>query len=87
MRPVYSEEALVAEDGEPQTKPTNESNRIYGKRVMRYHNGKMVAYAEVLFKTNGNSASYCDKKGNPIQVESLDKYPSWQLVGGGEILN
>ena len=87
LRPVNSEEALVAEDGEPQTKPTNESNRIYGKRVMRYHNGKMVAYAEVLFKTNGNSASYCDKKGNPIQVESLDKYPSWQLVGGGEILN
>ena len=87
LRPVYSEEALVAEDGEPQTKPTNESNRIYGKRVMRYHNGKMVAYAEVLFKINGNSASYCDKKGNPIQVESLDKYPSWQLVGGGEILN
>ena len=83
LRPVNSEEALVAEDGEPQTKPTNESNRIYGKRVMRYHNGKMVAYAEVLFKTNGNSASYCDKKGNPIQVESLDKYPSWQLVGGG----
>ena len=87
LRPVYSEEALVAEDGEPQTKPTNESNRIYGKRVMRYHNGKMVAYAEVLFKVNGNSASYCDKKGNPIQVESLDKYPYWQLVGGGEILN
>ena len=87
LRPVYSEEALVAEDGEPQTKPTNESNRIYGKRVMRYHNGKMVAYAEVLFKINGNSASYCDKKGNSIQVESLDKYPSWQLVGGGEILN
>lgn len=87
LRPVYSEEALVAEDGEPQTKPTNESNRIYGKRVMRYHNGKMVAYAEVLFKINGNSASYCDKKGNPIQVESLDKYPFWQLVGGGEILN
>lgn len=87
LRPVNSEEALVAEDGEPQTKPTNESNRIYGKRVMRYHNGKMVAYAEVLFKINGNSASYCDKKGNPIQVESLDKYPSWQLVGGGEILN
>lgn len=86
LRPVYSEEALVAEDGEPQTKPTNESNRIYGKRVMRYHNGKMVAYAEVLFKINGDSASYCDKKGNPIQVESLDKYPSWQLVGGGEIL-
>lgn len=86
LRPVYSEEALVAEDGEPQTKPTNESNRIYGKRVMRYHNGKMVAYAEVLFKTNGNSASYCDKKGNPIQVENLDKYPFWQLVGG-EILN
>ena len=85
LRPVYSEEALVAEDGEPQTKPTNESNRIYGKRVMRYHNGKMVAYAEVLFKINGNSASYCDKKGNPIQVESLDKYPSWQLVGGGDI--
>lgn len=83
LRPVYSEEALVAEDGEPQTKPTNESNRIYGKRVMRYHNGKMVAYAEVLFKINGNSASYCDKKGNSIQVESLDKYPSWQLVGGG----
>ena len=83
LRPVYSEEALVAEDGEPQTKPTNESNRIYGKRVMRYHNGKMVAYAEVLFKVNGNSASYCDKKGNPIQVESLDKYPYWQLVGGG----
>lgn len=83
LRPVYSEEALVAEDGEPQTKPTNESNRIYGKRVMRYHNGKMVAYAEVLFKINGNSASYCDKKGNPIQVESLDKYPFWQLVGGG----
>ena len=83
LRPVYSEEALVAEDGEPQTKPTNESNRVYGKRVMRYHNGKMVAYAEVLFKTNGNSASYCDKKGNPIQVESLDKYPYWQLVGGG----
>lgn len=81
--PVNSEEALVAEDGEPQTKPINESNRIYGKRVMRYHNGKMVAYAEVLFKINGNSASYCDKKGNPIQVESLDKYPSWQLVGGG----
>ena len=87
LRPVNSEEALVAEDGEPQTKPTNEANRIYGKRVMRYHNGKMVAYAEVLFKINGNSASYCDKKGNPIQVESLDKYPSWQLVGGGEILN
>ena len=87
LRPVYSEEALVAEDGEPQTKPTNESNRIYGKRVMRYHNGKMVAYAEVLFKVNGNSATYCDKKGNPIQVESLDKYPYWQLVGGGEILN
>ena len=87
LRPVYSEEALVAEDGEPQTKPTNESNRIYGKRVMRYHNGKMVAYAEVLFKVNGNSASYCDKKGNPIQVESLDKHPYWQLVGGGEILN
>ena len=87
LRPVNSEEALVAEDGEPQTKPTNESNRIYGKRVMRYHNGKMVAYAEVLFKINGNSASYCDKKGNSIQVESLDKYPSWQLVGGGEILN
>ena len=87
LRPVYSEEALVAEDGEPQTKPTNESNRIYGKRVMRYHNGKMVAYAEVLFKINGNSASYCDKKGNPIQVESLDKHPYWQLVGGGEILN
>lgn len=85
LRPVYSEEALVAEDGEPQTKPTNESNRIYGKRVMRYHNGKMVAYAEVLFKINGNSASYCDKKGNSIQVESLDKYPSWQLVGGGDI--
>ena len=85
LRPVYSEEALVAEDGEPQTKPTNESNRIYGKRVMRYHNGKMVAYAEVLFKTNGNSATYCDKKGNPIQVESLDKYPYWQLVGGGDI--
>ena len=83
LRPVYSEEALVAEDGEPQTKPTNESNRIYGKRVMRYHNGKMVAYAEVLFKVNGNSASYCDKKGNPIQVESLDKHPYWQLVGGG----
>ena len=83
LRPVYSEEALVAEDGEPQTKPTNESNRIYGKRVMRYHNGKMVAYAEVLFKINGNSASYCDKKGNPIQVESLDKHPYWQLVGGG----
>lgn len=83
LRPVYSEEALVAEDGEPQTKPTNESNRIYGKRVMRYHNGKMVAYAEVLFKVNGNSATYCDKKGNPIQVESLDKYPYWQLVGGG----
>lgn len=83
LRPVNSEEALVAEDGEPQTKPINESNRIYGKRVMRYHNGKMVAYAEVLFKINGNSASYCDKKGNPIQVESLDKYPSWQLVGGG----
>ena len=85
LRPVYSEEALVAEDGEPQTKPTNESNRIYGKRVMRYHNGKMVAYAEVLFKVNGNSASYCDKKGNPIQVESLDKHPYWQLVGGGDI--
>ena len=83
LRPVYSEEALVAEDGEPQTKPTNEANRIYGKRVMRYHNGKMVAYAEVLFKINGDSASYCDKKGNPIQVESLDKYPYWQLVGGG----
>ena len=83
LRPVYSEEALVAEDGEPQTKPTNESNRVYGKRVMRYHNGKMVAYAEVLFKVNGNSASYCDKKGNSIQVESLDKYPYWQLVGGG----
>ena len=83
LRPVYSEEALVAEDGEPQTKPTNESNRIYGKRIMRYHNGKMVAYAEVLFKVNGNSASYCDKKGNSIQVESLDKYPYWQLVGGG----
>lgn len=82
LRSVYSEDALVAEDGEPQTKPTNESNRIYGKRVMRYHNGKMVAYAEVLFKVNGNSASYCDKKGNPIQVESLDKYPYWQLVGG-----
>ena len=87
LRPVYSEEALVAENGEPQTKPTNESNRIYGKRIMRYHNGKMVAYAEVLFKINGNSASYCDKKGNPIQVESLDKHPYWQLVGGGEILN
>lgn len=87
LRPVYSEEALVAEDGEPQTKPINESNRIYGKRVMRYHNGKMVAYAEVLFKVNGNSASYCDKKGNSIQVESLDKYPYWQLIGGGEILN
>lgn len=87
LRPVNSEEALVAEDGEPQTKPINESNRIYGKRVMRYHNGKMVAYAEVLFKINGNSAFYCDKKGNPIQVESLDKYPSWQFVGGGEILN
>ena len=86
LRPVNSEEALVAEDGEPQTKPTNEANRIYGKRIMRYHNGKMVAYAEVLFKINGNSASYCDKKGNSIQVESLDKYPSWQLVGG-EILN
>ena len=85
LRPVYSEEALVAEDGEPQTKPTNESNRIYGKRVMRYHNGKMVAYAEVLFKVNGNSASYCDKKGNSIQVESLDKYPYWQLIGGGDI--
>lgn len=83
LRPVYSEEALVAEDGEPQTKPTNESNRIYGKRVMRYHNGKMVAYADVLFKVNGNSATYCDKKGNSIQVESLDKYPYWQLVGGG----
>ena len=83
LRPVNSEEALAAEDGEPQTKPINESNRIYGKRVMRYHNGKMVAYAEVLFKINGNSASYCDKKGNSIQVESLDKYPSWQLVGGG----
>ena len=85
LRPVYSEEALVAEDGEPQTKPTNESNRIYGKRVMRYHNGKMVAYADVLFKVNGNSATYCDKKGNSIQVESLDKYPYWQLVGGGDI--
>ena len=86
LRPVYSEEALVAEDGEPQSKPINESNRVYGKRVMRYVNGKMVAYAEVLFKANGNSASYCDKKGNIISVENLDKYPFWQHVGG-EILN
>ena len=87
LRPVYNEEDTpIAEDGEPREKPINASNRIYSKRIMRYNNGKMVAYAEVMFKANGNSASYCDKKGNSIQVESLDKYPSWQLVGG-RILN
>lgn len=86
LRPVYNEnDAPIAKDGEPREKPINASNRIYSKRIMRYHNGKMVAYAEVMFKANGNSASYCDEKGNSINVESLDKYPSWKFVGG--ILN